>query len=91
MAGPRDCCVVPGCGKRLGPRIDMRVCKPHEHAEGFCWCPQCIGSGRAPRSARQDRPEVRYVSMVYATGNGGVAGAVRVSLPREPWLRGSEG
>lgn len=86
-AAKRQFCAVKGCGKRLAKINASGVCMVHTHAPDACRCPECQGLASARRRGLQDRPGVRQVVMPYATGNSGIDGTVRVSLPREPWIK----
>ncbi|WP_212525873.1 hypothetical protein [Actibacterium sp. MT2.3-13A] len=75
-------CAVDGCPNILGPTNTSGVCRLHNHCD-VCGCPACRQrreSGLAGTSAK------RIVEVAYPTGNSGVGGIARVSLPREPWL-----
>lgn len=36
-------CAVPGCGRRLSDENGSGVCRGHNHAVGYCRCPDCLG------------------------------------------------
>lgn len=90
MTKARRKCAFPGCEARLHPRFVgyiHGVCKDHRHAAGLCQCEAC--SGQRTRAKISDSADVRVAEVPYATGNSGIGGTVKVTLPREPWLRGT--
>lgn len=83
---PKIICKVPGCGEVIGPRNLRGICLHHGHLKGFCGCPICRGDLAPRRGGLTDRPGVRQVEVAIATGNSGIEGRQKISLPREPWL-----
>jgi hypothetical protein len=89
MTRPVRHCGFPGCGARLNPNAPgygHGVCKAHRHAQDFCLCVKCAGQRKRPREVSPDA--LRVVDVPAFSGYSRVGETVRVSLPREPWMRG---
>ena len=87
--GRRMICAVQGCGRELSKKNMSAVCKDHAHVPGRCKCPVCQGITGPRRKEVVDREGVRVAEVPYPTSNSGVVLKARVSLVREPWLRGA--
>jgi hypothetical protein len=81
-------CAVAGCENTLSKFNRAGVCMVHNHAPGLCQCTKCGGTG-VSRSGPVAREGVRTVTVAGPVSySSGSVSRIRVSLRREPWLRG---